>query len=254
MKGYEEQVKKDKENVRPLYRSRFWNREERKEEKELKKKGWYKKGGHSSIVEVDYTKDSELAKEYRKAAKEGGIKWKVVEKAGYSLENILVKSNPYKKEQCGDEKCFTCRKPKGGDCRKIGVGYEIICEECEDIVTKYSGESGRNAFSRGREHESKYLSTGGNKQKQTEEVVEGRKEEDKEHPLKKHAKEYHQERKDVDYTMKVTKVFGKNNLKRKVNEHVRIAKSKENGRTMNQKGEYNTPLVPTMTINRSHPD
>ena len=143
---------------------------------------------------------------------------------------------------------------KGGDCRKIGVGYEIICEECEDIVTKYSGESGRNAFSRGREHESKYLSTGGNKQKQTEEVVEGRKEEDKEHPLKKHAKEYHQERKDVDYTMKVPKVFGKNNLKRKVNEHVRIAKSKENGRTMNQKGEYNTPLVPTMTINRSHPD
>ena len=122
-------------------------------------------------------------------------------------------------------------------------------------MTKYSGESGRNAFSRGREHESKYLSTGRNKQKQTGEVVEGRKEEDnKEHPLKKHAKEYHQARKDVDYTMKVTKVFGKNNLKRKVNEHVRIAKSREDGRALNLKGEYNIPIVPTMMINRSHPD
>ena len=78
VKGYEEQVKKDKDNVRPLYRSRFWNREERKEEKELKKKGWYKNGGHSSIVEVEYTKDSKLAKEYRKAAKDEGVKWKVV--------------------------------------------------------------------------------------------------------------------------------------------------------------------------------
>ena len=79
-----------------------------------------------------------------------------------------------------------------------------MCEECEDIVTKYSGESGRNAYSRDRKHESKYKSTSteGNKQKQTEEGVEGRKEEDKrEHPLKKHAKEYHQARKDVDYSI-----------------------------------------------------
>ena len=175
----------------------------------------------------------------------------------YSLENILVKSNPYKKDQCGDHRCFTCRKPKGGDCRKIGVGYEIICEECEDIVTKYSGESGRNAISRGREHESKYKSTGNSnntKKKQTVEVEGSKDEESKEHPLKKHAKEYHQDRKDVDYTMKVTKVFGKNNLKRKVNEHVRIARSRVKDRTLNLKGEYNTPIVPTMTINRSHPD
>ena len=145
------------------------------------------------------------------------------------------------------------QKTKRWRLQKIGVGYEIICEECEDIVTKCSGESGSNANSRGREHESKYKRTGGNKQKQTEEGVEGRKEiENKEHPLKKHAKEQHQKRKDVDYTMKVTKVFGKNNLKRKVNEHVRIARN--GGRVLNLKGEYNTPIVPTMTINRSHPD
>ena len=53
--------------------------------------------------------------------------------------------------------------------------------------------------------------------------------------MKKYAREYHQARKDVDYIMKVTKVFSKNNLKRKVNEHVRIARNK--GRILNLKGE-----------------
>ena len=66
----------------------------------------------------------------------------------------------------------------------------------------------------------------------------------------KHAKEYHQARKDVDITMTVTKVFSKNNVKRRVNEHVRIARNE--GKVLNLKGEYNMLIVPTMTINKSH--
>lgn len=250
VKGYKEQVKKDKDGIRPMFRPRNYMKDERKEKKEQDKKDWYKKGGHTSVVEVEYTENSELAKRYREATKKKKVPWKVVEKSGYSLQNILVKSNPFKRENCGRQKCFPCKKPKGGDCTKIGAGYKIVCEECEDMVARYDGESGRNAYTRGIEHVDNYKNGKTTDfQKNAVDNEENRRKE-KENPMWKHAREFHQDRKDVDFTMTVTGIFGRNNLKRQVNEHVRIAGNR--GRTMNSKKEYNTPIVPTITINRSH--
>merc|ERR1712016_280630 len=54
---------------------------------------------------------------------------------------------------CQREKCFVCNSGgKEGICRKTGVGYRITCNECEDEVAKYEGETGRNMFIRGCEH------------------------------------------------------------------------------------------------------
>ena len=44
---------------------------------------------------------------------------------------------------------------KKGDCEKNSVTYQICCETCLGAgkVTTYEGETGRNAFSRGLEHQ-----------------------------------------------------------------------------------------------------
>ena len=118
------------------------------------------------------------------------------------------------------------------------------------MVARYDGESGRNAYTRGIEHVDNYKNGKTTDfQKNAVDNEENRRKE-KENPMWKHAREFHQDRKDVDFTMTVTGIFGRNNLKRQVNEHVRIAGNR--CRTMNSKKEYNTPIVPTITINRSH--
>ena len=53
VKGYREQVKKDKDGIRPMFRPRNYMKDERKEKKEQDKRDWYKKGGHTSVVEVE---------------------------------------------------------------------------------------------------------------------------------------------------------------------------------------------------------
>ena len=46
----------------------------------------------------------------------------------------------------------------GGDCRKQGVSYSIICITCQEerktrsVVSAYEAETGRNAYERGKEH------------------------------------------------------------------------------------------------------
>ena len=65
-----------------------------------------------------------------------------------------------------------------GNCKKNSVGYDIICEEC-NIVTKYSGKSGRNAYTRGIEHESRFRNLGKNSNTQAENRVEGSEEDKK---------------------------------------------------------------------------
>ena len=113
-----------------------------------------------------------------------GNKFKIVEKAGKKLENILSGKDPWKGADCGRKNCFLCTtkvhtgKHLKKDCSKRNILYEIRCLTCEEIEIEklneelsdsdndknkkeklrnfktpvYIGESSRSAYERGLEH------------------------------------------------------------------------------------------------------
>ena len=99
---------------------------------------------------------SDLKKKYETEVQKSGLKIRVVEKAGTSLNQQLQRSDPFKPEKCDRENCFVCTTGGKGSCKTIGVNYQISCEDCEEeIVTteeSYKGETSRTPFVRGSEH------------------------------------------------------------------------------------------------------
>ena len=81
---------------------------------------------------------------------------KVVEMSGKTVRNSLARNYPWSPQNCGSEDCFLCTTNTNVNwsCRKPVVGYRIICTLCETngVVAQYQGESGRNLFTRGKEH------------------------------------------------------------------------------------------------------
>ena len=85
-----------------------------------------------------------------------GIHVPVVQRAGISVK-ADAKPEPLRKPGCEREDCMICKSQdkKKGDCQKNSVTYKITCNTCLQAgrVTTYEGETGRNAFVRGLEHQ-----------------------------------------------------------------------------------------------------
>ena len=131
-----------------------------------------------------------------------GMRVAVQERAGRSIKQ-LAKSEPLKLEKCGSVECFTCKTGKGS-CEKSRIGYEEICETCllAGKKVKYLGESGRNGYTRGAEHQAALRL------------------ENEENPLWKHCMLEH-DSVWADFSMRVCGIFH-SCLVRQVNEAVRI--------------------------------
>ena len=115
------------------------------------------------------------------------------------------------------------------------MGYQHTCLECkqEGIDAKYYGESGKNGYSRGLEHQdSLRLRNEGN-------------------ALYKHCVVQHEGRK-VDFLMEVTGTF-RHNIERQANEGVRVRESKANI-VMNSKAEFHQPPITRVVIMRGNRD
>ena len=85
--------------------------------------------------------------------------------------------DPWPETKCSRQDCMVCQtEGKQGRCWRPNVTYQITCLPCQSagIQSKYCGESGRNAYSRGLEH-----------QTSLEKVKRGQ-------PLADHCIEYHQ--------------------------------------------------------------
>ena len=149
--AYREIQKEDCQGNKPMYRPKCWKRKERQENRREKKTKWYQKGGNLSPIFVPATPSSELKKKFHNIVKETGLEFKVIEKSGQSLKNILQNPAPLENKQCRDrENCMVCLSNKTkGQCRKTGVTYAITCKICNTI---YHGETSRSAYSRGKEH------------------------------------------------------------------------------------------------------
>ena len=101
-----------------------------------------------------------LAKEVlrvcREQLSESNMSITVQERGGKKLGSVLGVTVPGRSEKksCGRDTCFPCNTGSEGVCRKTGVGYEIQCTVCEEnsIDSKYSGESGRNLYTRGNDY------------------------------------------------------------------------------------------------------
>ena len=155
---HDKMMKEEKEGVRPLHRPRDWKKEERRKEKRTKKKNWATKGGCIAPIIIPSTPNSELLHSLREVARaeaHPGLKFKIVEKGGRTVKKATRKSNPTSSGGCQGGDCLACKvgRGTGGPCRKSNVVYEIACQLCpDDRQAVYLGETARNLYTRGREH------------------------------------------------------------------------------------------------------
>ena len=74
---------------------------------------------------VPHTPGGELAKRMREAEAKNHqgrkIRFKIVEKGGITLENLLRRSNPWSAESCGRPESFPCQGGRGGMCWREGA-------------------------------------------------------------------------------------------------------------------------------------
>ena len=88
-----------------MYRGKFWNRQTRDEERSKKRNKWFAKGDFETVLFMDATPRSELAKECRNIMKEAELKIRVVERSGKPLKRYLARSDPFKTPNCENEEC-----------------------------------------------------------------------------------------------------------------------------------------------------
>ena len=152
MNAYEQIKIREENGIRPIHRPKDWKRDERIEEKERKKRDWYKQGGFDSVLFVPSTPNAKLKKMYDYEIRNSGLRIRTVERTGRTLKSELHRSNPFKTENCGRIDCFVCTTTEKGNCRTESITYSIECmgENCTRKI--YKEESASNAYTRGREH------------------------------------------------------------------------------------------------------
>ena len=132
---YDCMKKEDENGTRPLFRSKYWQFEERQKKKKKKKTNWSTRGGHIAPIFVPPTPNSELAKMLRKVAEseaEAGVMFKIVETGGNSVKSLIEKSNPTATRGYDETNCMACQdgRGKGGNCRLSNIQYEVECQLC----------------------------------------------------------------------------------------------------------------------------
>ena len=95
---------------------------ERRKQKLVKKKNWSTKGGYVAPIIIPSTPDGELAKMLKQVAEaenECGIKFKIIEKGGKTIEKQLQNPNPTASGKCGKSDCLIDKQTSGGKlCHK----------------------------------------------------------------------------------------------------------------------------------------
>ena len=140
----------------------------RQQKKKTSKNDWFNKGEslYDSVLFVPATPHSALAKLLQNHEKQNNqgrsSRIKIVERAGISLKNVLAPNDPWGIVKCQDLDCFTCTtnmEPAKVSCRTPGIIYNIFCNICgnDNREAVYVGQSGKNAYSRGKDHIDAFL-------------------------------------------------------------------------------------------------
>ena len=229
VKKFQKMCEVEDKGGRPIHRAREYQRSARRLAKKNKSTSWHKssKDKISAPLIIDPTSGGLTEKLKAACQKFGdslGLDVSVRVRAGRSVRND-AKSEPLRKLEWGREDCLCCSTGNPGGCENNSVGYMIECCGCQEagVVVQYSGETGRNSYSRGLEHQ---------------DSLKGEKEDS---PLWKHCQLKHDGVKQA-FTMKVLRSFS-SCLERQVNEGVRITLSQAE-EIMNSKNEFHqAPIV-----------
>ena len=119
-------LQEHQDNKTPLYRSKHWKKDERYDEKLRKKRDWYKQGGFDSVMFVDATPGGELMKTFETIIREVELPIRIVERSGNSTKEMVVRSNPFKREICRFEICQLNGKGEV-NCKTRELAYELTC-------------------------------------------------------------------------------------------------------------------------------
>ena len=249
LNAFEKMVANDKNGIKPLYRSKTWNIEERMKAKLNRKQNWWNKESskvqYKSVLFVTPTPGGVLASQLRKREEElnrhSGERIKIVERGGMKIKDILGSKNPIQTSKCTQKVCPLCTKSKHVEpdeekrypCNTNNVGYRWRCLKCQelDTIKVYEGESGRSARIRGGEHLRDL-------EKKREKSA-----------LYKHVKNFHNNEK-VKFRMEITKKF-KDALTRQANEAVRIF-SQPGHQLLNSKSEFNHPPLARVVVEKKN--
>ena len=248
LKAYQKMVEDDTTGVKPMYRNREWNKEERIKVKSTKKSNWWNTVKsdiqYKTVLFVTPTPGGQLMKELQKRESElnknNEDRIKIVEKGGLKIKNVLCAKNPFRKSKCQLKTCPLCADSKFVEgssdevkiaCNTNNVGYKWQCLTCreDDTVKVYEGETGRSARLRGAEH-LKQL------EKKSEKSV-----------LFKHKMTTHKNE-EVKFKMEITGQF-KDALSRQANEAVRIS-SRPTHELLNSKSEFNHPPTARVIVEK----
>ena len=223
-KAYQKQLKKDQDGICPMYRPKGYQEETRRKKKEINKMSWYKP--YETVLFCPPTPRSELFKQLNNIAqdsvKAGGLKIKVVERAGRSIKSLMPGLD--KGSTCGRQDCFVHSSGKRGDCNAEGIVYMGTCTLCaeQNVKCTYIGESSRSCYVRGRQHM----------------MAISNPERNRNNAFARHTLEYHPQE-TPQFTMEVISKF-KTPLERQIAEGIEIYNSNSNI-TMNSKLDHYQP-------------
>ena len=249
LKAFQSMMDDDINQVKPMYRSRQWNADERNRAKSEKKFNWWNteksKIQYKSVLFVTPTPGGVLAKELQKREEElnkhNSERIKIEEKGGLKIKDILgTTKNPFVQSKCIQKTCPLCTKSEFVDitagetrvpCNTNNVGYRWRCMTCSErnTVRVYEGETGRSARIRGSEH-LKDL------EKNREKSVLFK------HKISEHPNEV------PKFKMEITKSF-KDALTRQANEAVRIF-GRPGHELLNSKSEFNHPPLGRVVVEK----
>ena len=171
VKAFKKMEEDDRRNIKPMYRSREWQAEERQQSKSRKMANWWNseksKIQYTSVLFVTPTPGGVLVKDLQKREAElnrnSQERILMVEKGGLKIKDVLGSKNPFKKSKCTQKNCPLCSTSESIEinpgevkieCNTNNVGYRWVCVTCQErnIQKVYEGETGRSARIRGAEH------------------------------------------------------------------------------------------------------
>ena len=174
MTTFKKQLQRDEQGIRPLYRPKSFQKEERRTDKKLSKVAWYRP--NHTVLFIPPTPNSELKKQFQQVAEEterdSGIKVRVVERAGTKIRHLLP--GLQHSDQCNQKKCFLHSSGGTGNHNAESIVYRANCVTCLEqgpsskpdadgvaqpiaerkpgTTAYYVGESGRSILFRGEQH------------------------------------------------------------------------------------------------------
>ena len=280
VRRFENLKQKEEKGIRPLYRKRSFDEDERKKRKEEKRCNWFKQTNHefSTVFFVPPTPDSLLLKNLRKTEQQFKIgeksRVKFVELSGVKYKEYYRSIDPLSKNCLPNEGCFVCKDmqhdqrdtaPLQYSLGKASTFSENQTHEKSSIAILLSKENRRStAPPFVKPSFCKTSSVGYSiicklcKQRNKQVSYEGEtarnayirgKEHKREYEkksknsvLNKHVLSQHENEKDiVDFEMKVVKKF-RNPLNRQIEESIRI-RNKPQDQIMNSKSEFHGPCI-----------